>query len=215
MARELCFSLFTKDLQDLGNVRDLNSFVKAEKALGSRSGKLINFSDIARIAGISSVTVRKYLNYLSLSYQVFELQPFTRNIDKRLSKMEKIVFTDIGVLKTINGIHYHDSGAEFETFVISEIIKQLRSSNLKLEFSYLRTNDGREVDLLIENDKGFFAIEIKASHKVSKNDTKHLQDLDKILDRPLLFSFVISMDDEIKFLGENILAVPVGYFLGP
>jgi predicted AAA+ superfamily ATPase len=58
----------------------------------------------------------------------------------------------------------------------------------------LRTQDGREVDLLLESEDGFIAIEIKATENANRSDAKHLFELQEILNKPLLHGFVLSND---------------------
>ena len=78
---------------------------------------------------------------------------------------------------------------------------------------HLRTVDGREVDLLIELEDGYVAIEIKMSTHVHGPDARHIAGLGDILDKPLLHGFVISNDMQIKSLGNGITAMPAAMFL--
>lgn len=78
---------------------------------------------------------------------------------------------------------------------------------------HLRTVDGRETDLILETENGYIAIEIKMSDNVTSQDGRHLRGLQDILDKPVIKSFVLSNDDNIRDLGENILALPSAFFL--
>ena len=79
---------------------------------------------------------------------------------------------------------------------------------------HLRTADGREVDLLIETEGGYVPIEIKSKERVSYTDARHLRQLGKILDKPILLSLLLSNDPRIKDLGDGVIALPVGWTLG-
>ena len=81
------------------------------------------------------------------------------------------------------------------------------------QFYHLRTVDGREIDLLIETEKGYYAIEIKMANRVSDTDARHLKGLGPILDKPLLYSFLLSNDPSVRTITENILALPAAMFL--
>jgi hypothetical protein len=71
----------------------------------------------------------------------------------------------------------------------------------------------REVDLLIETEKGYYAFEIKITGRAGEPDTRHLRSLEQILDKPLLKSFLLTNDPLIHSLKGNILAIPAAMFL--
>ena len=71
-----------RGVTDLAALRDLEPFVRAQTAIAERSGALINLADLARAAGISHPTARRFLRYLELSYQVLVLAPYHRNAEK-------------------------------------------------------------------------------------------------------------------------------------
>jgi hypothetical protein len=77
----------------------------------------------------------------------------------------------------------------------------------------VQTLDGKEVDLLIETEKGYYAIEIKMTINTGSHDARHFAGLTFILDKPLIASFVLSNDPVVKSLGNNITAIPVAMFL--
>jgi uncharacterized protein len=204
-----------RDVADLAALRDLEPFVLAQKAIANRSGRAINWSDLARTAGIAPGTARRFLRYLELSYQVVALPPYFRNLDKRLTKMPKIHFLDPGVLRTVLGRRGEPTGEEFESAVVAEIYKQVRASGLRADFYCFRTYDGREVDLLLEMEKGFVAFEIKQSARVSNANARHLRGLADFLDRPLLASLLLSLDPDARQLGDSVIAAPAAWVLGP
>ena len=104
------------------------------------------------------------------------------------------------------------TGNEFESAVVSEVIKQIKSHSLDVLFYHLRTLDGREVDLLIELEHGYIALEIKTSVKVTESDSRHLFHMDSILDKPLLQALLVSNDQRVQFW-ESVTAVPVAWLL--
>jgi predicted AAA+ superfamily ATPase len=203
-----------RDVADLAALRDLEPFVLAQRALAMRSGRLVNWSDLGRAAGIAPGTARRFLRYLELSYQVIVLPPFFRNPEKRLAKMPKIHFVDPGVLRTVLGRRGDPSGEELESAVVAEVFKQSRNAALVVEPYFLRTYDGREIDLLLEIEGGFVAVEIKQSRRVSDADARHLRGLAELLDRPLLGRLLLSMDPDARLLADGVVALPVAWALG-
>jgi predicted AAA+ superfamily ATPase len=203
-----------RDVADLAVLRDLEPFVRAENVVALRTGTLLNVADVARAASISPHTAARFLRYLELSYQVLLLAPFHRNAEKRLAKMPKVHLLDPGVGRALTGRWGHLTGPEFESAVVAEIAKQVRSHGHRWPFYHVRTHDGREVDLLIELEAGFVAIEIKHTERVASADARHLRGLEGLLDRPLLGGLVLSMDVDARELEPGVFAAPVAWALG-
>jgi hypothetical protein len=59
----------------------------------SRSGCLINKSELGKDAGLDNKTLDNYLNLLALIYQVKRIKPYYANIGKRFVKSDKLFFT--------------------------------------------------------------------------------------------------------------------------
>lgn len=138
------------------------------------------------------------MRYLELSYQVLMLPAWYRNAEKRLAKQPKLHFLDPGIRRAILRKRGATDGTEFESAVAAEIYKQCRNARLPLTFWHLRTADGREVDLLIEREDGFVAVEVKQTERVSPVDFRHLRGLEEILDKPLLLGLVVSNDGQFR-----------------
>jgi len=202
-----------RDIRDLASINDLEPFIRIQQMLALQTGQLINFSSLAKDAGVSIKTSQRYVQYLTLSYQAFELPPWSKNKLKRLVKSPKIHILDPGILRTILNKRGEFTGNEFESAVIAELYKQIKLFHLRLVPFHLRTLDGREIDLLLEGESGYYAIEIKKTNNISKSDAKNIFKLEEILDKPLIYSFVLSNDPIIKMLGDKILAIPVAMFL--
>ena len=203
-----------RDVRDLANFRELEPFVRAQRTLSELTGGILNLARLANQAGITAKTAKRFVRYLEISYQIILLQPWFRNVNKRLSKSPKIHFVDPGVQRALLGRRGLPTGGEFESAVISEVYKQAKNSRLPVTFYHLRTADGREVDLLLEIEAGFIPIEIKMTERVSYGDARHLRRLNDILDKPVLHALVLSNDGRIQKLGEGITAVPIAWFLG-
>ena len=202
-----------RDIRDLAELRRLEPFTKVQKLLALNTAQLTNYSKIAVEAGVTSKTVQKFLEYMNISYQTIALQSWSRNSKKRLVKSPKVHYLDIGVMRAILNKNDELNGHEYETAIVAEIYKQAKYTNPNLEFYHLRTVDGREVDLLIESEYGYIAIEIKKSDKVRTLDAKNFHGLDDILDKPILHQFVISNDLSSRQLDEKTIAIPAVQFL--
>jgi len=203
-----------RDIRDLASFRDLEPFVKLQRFLAINTGTLVNVAAIATRIGLSSKTIQRYIRYFEISYQAIVLPAWSQNVNKRLAKMPKIHYLDNGIIQAVlqkrNGL----TGNEFESLVISEIYKQIKTIGIQAQLYHLRTHDGKEVDLLIEMPDYFFAFEIKMTDKVTRSDAKHLIGLENILNKPIKMAFILSNDRETKFFGEKIVAMNVTMFLG-
>jgi len=202
-----------RDIRDIAELRNLEPFIKTQKLIAISTGQLINNSQIAVEAGVTSKTVQRFIEYMSISYQTLLLQPWSRNSKKRLVKSKKIHFLDVGVMRAIMQKRGELNGHEFESAIVGEIFKQIKTINIDVQVYHLRTSDGREVDLLIETEEGYITIEIKKSTALRPVDAKHLRNLEDILDKPVLHKIVVSNDLNNKNLGEDIMAIPAVKFL--
>lgn len=203
-----------RDLADLATLRELEPFTKLRMAAALETGTMLNAESLARQIGITGKTVKRYLQYLSISYQSILLEPWSRNAMRRLMKAPKFHFLDPGVLRTILGKRSGLSGAEFESAVVSEIYKQLHLLQVPTHCYHLRTLDGFEIDLLVEVENGYYAFEMKIADRVTSPDARHLKKLASYLDKPLLHSFVVSNDPETKLLADNVSAIHAALLLG-
>jgi predicted AAA+ superfamily ATPase len=150
-----------------------------------------------------------------LSYQVLTLPPWFRNPEKRLQKRPKVHMVDPGILRSVTGRRGPLTGAVYESAVVPEMYKEIRTQRLPWRRYHLRTQDGREVDLLLEGEHGFIAIEIKASDRVDGPEARRLVDVEALLDRPLLGKWVVSEDADLRALKPGVLALPAAWLLAP
>jgi predicted AAA+ superfamily ATPase len=202
-----------RDVRDLSSFRDLGPFIKLQQYLANNTGCLINYASIAKETGVSIPTVQRYCRYMEMSYQVALLPAWAANPVKRLVKMPKFHFLDQGVLKTILRKIGSPTGSEFESAVIAEIYKQIKTFRLPLSCYHLRTADGKEVDLLLEGADYFIAIEVKMSEHIDRRDTRGFNGLGELLPKPLKSCFILSQDPETRYFDEGIIALHAAYFL--
>jgi len=197
-----------RDLADLARLQDLAPFRRFQQLAAARSGQLLSYSELARDASVSVETARRYLEYLRISYQAFLLQPYSRNLTSTLVKTPKLYWADIGMLRQATGADGISAGALFENYVVSEIVKYLRTLQLEVTPYFYRTRSGMEVDLLLRSDRGVLGIEIKASAKVAPTDATRLAEIGAALGREWLGGIVVYRGQRVHALRENVWAVP-------
>ncbi len=202
-----------RDVRDLADFKNLEPFIRVQQTSSLLTGNLVNYSQLAREAGISSNTANRFLSYLEISYQAILLKPWYRNRLKRLNKSPKLHYLDPGIQKIIIKKQGMISGNEYESAIVSEMFKQIHYLQFKANLYHLRTVEGREIDFLIELEDAYIAIEIKMTNNIRTQDARHLKNLEEILDKPVLQSFVLSNDIHIKKLADKIWAIPAAMFL--
>jgi predicted AAA+ superfamily ATPase len=203
------YTYLERDLGDLARLDDLMPFRTYQKLSALRSSMLLNFSELARDAGISVDSARRYMEYLRLSYQAFLLRPYHKNITSSTVKTPKIFWTDVGIWRQLTGFRGETSGQLYETMVVGEIVKWIRTSGKEAELYFYRTRSGMEVDLLLETPAGIIAMEIKSRSTPHAKDTRAMRAVAKQLGKKWLGGLVIHTGNAIKPLTEpNIWEVP-------
>lgn len=173
-----------RDVRALSNIGDLRDFSVFLKLLAAKHSQILNLTDLSKDVGVAVNTVKKWLSILEASYIVFLLPPFYNNLGKRLIKRPKLYFYDTGLVSYLIGIENKSdfdkspfSGHIFENYVISEIMKKSIHSGINPEMYYLRTSDGKEVDLILQQKNNLQFIEIKHSSTFKTIMVKNIEDL--------------------------------------
>ncbi|MDX2165171.1 MAG: DUF4143 domain-containing protein [Gammaproteobacteria bacterium] len=173
------------------------------------SASLLNYSELARGADISVDSARRYIADLREQYQIELLKPFHRNLTSRVVKTPKIYWLDVGVARIISGLHEKLNPALYETFVVSEIVKWIRTSKRSANYYFYRTRSGLEVDVLLELPHGIIGIEIQSRETIFSKDITPLKELAANLKSEWLGGLIIYNGSEIKKMAEpNIWALP-------
>lgn len=203
------YTYLERDLVDLARINDLEPFRKFQSLAAHRSGQLLSYSELARDAAISVDTSRRYFEYLRLSYQSFFLHPYYSNNTTSLIKTPKLFWLDIGMLRQATSQWETTTGHFFETLVISEIYKWIKTNEREVSLFFYRTHGGLECDLLLQTPKGFIGVEIKMRDKIYPKDLSSLQQIEKKFTGSWLGSILIYAGQNIEKLpGENNWAIP-------
>lgn len=157
-----------RDVRSVLGVRDLGAFQTFLRLAAARTGQVLNLADLARDAGVSPPTVRQWLSVLEASHQIFLLRPHFENLGKRLVKSPKLYWLDTGLVCFLLGLKDEDAvlqgpmaGALFETAVVAELAKLFYHRGLPPALWYWRSQDGWEVDVLVELRGKLHPLEVK------------------------------------------------------
>jgi uncharacterized protein len=163
-----------RSLYDIGSLREFHRFMQL---LAVRCSQMLNMSSFATDLGVSVTTVKRWLSVLEAGRIIHLLPPHFNNLGKRITKMPKVYFLDTGLACHLAGIRDREqllegpmAGALFENYCLQETVKSFANRGEQPRISYLRTNNGLEVDLIIEGpNMRPLPVEIKLSRTPSQS----------------------------------------------
>jgi len=150
--------------------------------LAHSHGQTWNASELGRSMGLTDKTIRSYLDILTSTFMIRQLQPWHENIRKRQVKAPKIYFRDTGLLHSLLNIpDYHNlmgnprMGASWEGFALEQVLQVTRPT----EAYFWSTYGGAEIDLFFFQNGKRYGVEFKFSEapKVTKSMHIAIQDL--------------------------------------
>jgi len=210
-----------RDIRDITAIQHLPDFGRLLSLLSFRTGRIINFSEVSRELGIPFSTLRRYMDLLEVTYQVYLLRPYFTNIGKRLIKMPKLYFGDSGMASHLSAVDDWKTlerqgrvGSMVETWAASELRKLISLGDSRYQLYYWRTYTGREVDFIIERGEELVAIEVKWSQRLDDSDFSGLRDCARDLKGRLLLSVLLYPGTELVALDKQTIAMPFGLFFG-
>lgn len=191
-----------RDIHLLEQVDKLDSFYDFLVYMAARTSQELNYSEISKEIGISVPTVKGWTTILERSGIIYILRPYYANITNRLVKTPKMYFMDTGLAAYLcrwpnaqtleNGAM---SGAYFESYVVSEIVKSYYNAGKNADLYYYRDIDRKEIDLLIIEGDKLYPLEIKKSKNPAHPD-KNFGILDKF-NMDTQPGIILCMSDEL------------------
>ena len=219
--RDLFYSSYVqtyleRDVRDLAQVGNEAAFLRFLKATAARTGQRLNLSDLARDADVSVNTAKSWLSILQANLQVYLIPAYHSNLTKRLVKAPKLYFLDTGLCAYLTEWSSPEtleagamSGAVFETYIFSEILKSWWCRALSPELYYYHDIDGMEIDLLFMQNRVVYPVEIKKSGTASRDWLRAFSVLDR-LKASVGEGGVVCLCDQLIPLSETCRAIPAG-----
>lgn len=171
-----------RDIRMMADLSDIAQFGRFLRLCGALTGQEIFQSQLGRELGINPKTARNWLNLLSWSYQWIELPAYSGNAIKKLSSKPKGHLQDSGLACYLNAIPSPEGllssplfGNIFESWGIGWIHHQIQRLPLAPALYHWRTQNGAEVDTVLDFNGKLFPIEFKAASRLSKHDTRGIQ----------------------------------------
>lgn len=100
-------------------------------------------------------------------------------------------------------------GAMLETYAVVEVLKSRWNSGKEPPAYYYRDKDGKEIDLLLVQDRSIHPVEIKKSASPRREWAERFSVLDRLKPERSAGSVVCLCRERLP-LAENVSAIPVG-----
>ncbi|MDR1993594.1 MAG: ATP-binding protein [Nitrososphaerota archaeon] len=176
-----------RDIKDLSQVADEISFHNFMIVVAARTARPVVYEEMAKDAGISSPTAKKWMSILVSSGLVALVQPYYNNVLKRATKMPLMHFLDTGLCAYLLKWGHSEtlergamSGAFFESWVFSEIYKSYLNAGREAPLFYYRDKEKREIDLLIYENGTLYPLEVKKAASPGVEAIKHFKVLNPV-----------------------------------
>lgn len=202
-----------RDVRRMVNVKDLIRFERFVTLLAGRVGQVVNFASLANETGVSAMTVSSWLSVLEASFLVYRLKPHFANVSKRVVKSPKVYFTEPGLVAYLLGIETEEQmsrdplrGQLFENMVVMEAYKRRSNAGRDPRLSFMRTEKGFEIDLMVSSGSRVQPVEIKAAMTFDKSLVKNLETYMKN-DRDAVSPQLVYDGDRITAFGDERIDV--------
>lgn len=171
-----------RDVRTTTGITKLADFERLLGLCAARTSETLNIQALSRDCGVAVNTVKEWLSVLEASFLVRLLQPYHRNLGKRITKRPKLHLLDQGLAGNLIGLEEAadvalcpEKGALFETALLSEVVKAYSAAGRTPRLSYWCDSSKREIDVLVERGPAIsWAIEAKASSTYRPKYFRHL-----------------------------------------
>jgi uncharacterized protein len=205
--RDVRLILEVEDAQLFGRFCQLSSALTAQE---------INFSQLGRELGLTPQTAKRWLAVLRETFQWFEVPAYHGNSLKKITGKPKGYVADTGLACHYNRISSPEAlsghpmlGALFETAVMAELRKAVSILHRKPQIYHWRAHSGAEVDVVLERDNVLYPLEIKATARPSRKDTRGFQSFRKYFpDMKIAPGLLLGPVQQVEALSEQAWMVP-------
>ncbi len=175
-----------RDVAELGGVTDSVRFGKFLTMCAALVSDQLNYKSLSDAAEISQPTAKEWISLLEGMGIVYLLKPYANNELKRLAKTPKLYFYDTGLCAHLSMWLTYETlmngaanGRYFENYVVVEMLKNYAYSKSKVNMSYYRDANAKEIDIIVEENQLVHPLEIKKSANPDRREIKKFTALDK------------------------------------
>lgn len=204
-----------RDIRRVKDIGSIDTFKRFMRAMAIRTGSTINYTNIANEVGVTDKTIKSWISVLVNTSIIYLLEPYSSSEIKRLTKMPKIIFMDMGLASSLANFENaralqvsKEAGRFFESYVVSEIIKGYENKGKKLDITHLRNKETEEIDLIIRKNNTIYPIEIKVTSSPKKEMFKNFKFLEQSNEKVGTGGLICTYDKLMKLYGENYI-IPI------
>lgn len=196
-------------------VRNLPAFAEFLWAAALGDTELVNYSNISRECGVSSVTVKEYYQILVDTLLGRLVPAYTRRPKRRVIQAPKFYFADVGVVNRLARRGTIEAGGPLwgkalESWLCHEISAALAYQEREEPLSCWRLASGIEVDFLL--GRADVAIEVKSTSRVHDRHLIGLRALRE--DQPgVRRRLLVCQEPRRRVTGDGIEVLPLRRFL--
>lgn len=210
-------TLLERDIRELAAVGDRVGLPRLLRLLAARSGTLLNVSDLSRTTGITRSTLDRYLALFNKVFAVQLIPAFAGDVGRRLVRSPKLLFGDSGLAAHLVGLDSHrlvsdpdTLGPMLETFVGTELLKQMTFLSERFELMHFRDGAGNEVDWVLEDSQGrLVGIEVKATSTPSNREFRGLRAFAESVGSRFHRGIVLHTGTVAMPMGDGLWALPI------
>ena len=164
-------------------VRKIQPFRNFLEVIAQLNGQTINYSKFAREINSDHKTVQNYFSILEDTLVGFFLPTYSRSVRKQQQKAPKFYLFDTGITRALDNTvtlpirpKTFSFGQNFEHFIILECFKLNHYFSKRYKFSYLKTKNRLELDLIIQRPgKKTLIVEIKSTNEIRSDHIKTIK----------------------------------------
>ena len=192
-------------------LRNITAFSKFLSIAAAEAGNIINYSAIANLCGVSSVTVQAYYEVLVDCLICDRIIPFTESVKRaRLTRSPRYLFFDLGVRRIAanegEALGLTAEGRIFEQFVGTHLLRLIRSRQIRADLLFWKDPAGPEVDFVLKKGSKLIPIEVKLTASPRPADAKHLFTFRSEYGHTQT-AYVICQTEERQKLGDGVVAI--------
>jgi predicted AAA+ superfamily ATPase len=209
-------SFLKEEVQQEALVRQLDQFARFLEVAAFSQGQVLSILSVASDLGVSRNTAESYFLILEDLLLAYRIPVFQKRSKRKTTSHPKFFYFDVGVYRTLRKLGPLDSeneidGIGLESLVFQEILALIDNHGIQLKIYFHRTKDKSEIDFILYGEDGFFAIEVKRSHRIQAKDLSSLKLFQK--EYPEVKSFVFYMGTDQRVTEDKIHILPVEYAL--
>ncbi len=203
-----------EEVQAEALTKNIEGFSRFLYVAGAEVTHYLDLSKLASQAMIPRQSAVRYFEILEDTLIVKRSDAFSKSVRKRLVQHPKFFFFDIGVLNGLIGnfiVSADRIGMLFEHFIFNQLNETASSMNETIRISSYRTENGAEVDFIVENKNTIIAIEVKASKTVSQQDLRGLKNFEQYIGKTVRL-VVLYLGDHPKIMDKVEILPWIDFF---